>query len=73
MTEAEIAAAPATGFLVSPQHKKERPYLGDDPLPYGLEANRAGFEMIVRFAREQKITAWQPPIEELFVALDKEV
>jgi 4,5-dihydroxyphthalate decarboxylase len=71
MTDVEAAATAATGFLVSPADRKNRPYLGDDPLPFGLEPNRAGFEMIVRFAREQKITAWQPPIEELFVAVDE--
>lgn len=72
MTDAEIAEAPRTGFFVSPQDRQKRPYLGDDPLPFGLEANRAGFEMIARFARRQKITASQPPIEELFVAVDEE-
>jgi hypothetical protein len=25
--------------------------------------------MLVRFAREQKVTAWQPPIEDLFVSV----
>ena len=51
MSAPEIAATPSTGFLVSPEDRKDRPYLGDDPLPFGLEANRAGFEMLVRFAR----------------------
>ena len=71
MSASEIAATSTTGFLVSPEDRKARPYLGDDPLPFGLEANRAGFEMLVRFAREQRITAWQPAIEELFVPVDE--
>ncbi len=71
MTDAEIAAAPRCGFLVSPQHRKERPYLGDDPLPYGLAANREGLEMLVGFARQQKVIATEPAIDELFVALDE--
>ena len=71
MADADIAAAPQSGFLVSPHHRKERPYLGDDPLPYGLEVNRKGFEMLVRFAREQKVTASATPIDQLFVAVDE--
>lgn len=72
MTEAEAEATPVTGFLVSPEDRRRRPYLGDDPLPYGLEANRAGLEMIVRLACEQKITGSQPPIEELFVTVEED-
>jgi 4,5-dihydroxyphthalate decarboxylase len=57
MSETEIETTHVTGFLVSPKDRQARPYLGEDPLPYGLEANRKGFEMLVRFAREQKVTA----------------
>lgn len=71
MTQAEIEEAPASGFLVSPQDRKRRPYLGEDPLPYGLEPNRKGLEMLVRFSREQKVTGSEPPLEELFVAVDE--
>jgi 4,5-dihydroxyphthalate decarboxylase len=71
MTEQEIATTHVTGFLVSPADRQQRPYLAEDPLPYGLEANRKGLEMLVRFSREQKVTAWQPPVEELFVAVDE--
>jgi 4,5-dihydroxyphthalate decarboxylase len=71
MSEQEVATTHVTGFLVSPVDRRNRPYLPADPLPYGLEANRKGFEMLVRFAREQKVTAWQPPIEDLFVSVDE--
>ena len=30
-----------------------RPIVGSDPLPYGLEANRAGIELCLRYAAEQ--------------------
>jgi 4,5-dihydroxyphthalate decarboxylase len=71
MSEAEIAAAPSTGFFLAPQHRKERPYLGDDPLPFGIEKNRAGFEMLIRFMREQRIAAWQPKVEDVFAPVDE--
>jgi hypothetical protein len=38
----------------------------DDPLPYGMARNRAGAEMLLRFAAEQALTprAYRP--EEIF-------
>lgn len=46
-----------------------RPVVGDDPLPYGLEANRIGIEFCLRYAAEQGLvsTGYRP--EDLFVAL----
>jgi 4,5-dihydroxyphthalate decarboxylase len=41
-----------------------------DPLPYGLSANRKGFEELVRLAAEQHIIRKRPLVEELFPALD---
>ena len=58
-------------MTIDAEFTPERPYLADDPLPYGLEVNRNGFEMLVRFAREQKVTASAPPLEDLFVAVDE--
>jgi 4,5-dihydroxyphthalate decarboxylase len=37
-----------------------------DPLPIGVEANRAGLDMIVRFANQQEIIKSKLPAEELF-------
>lgn len=47
--------------------------IGDaDPLPYGLSANRAGFEEAIRFAHEQHIVARRFSVDELFPSLDQE-
>jgi 4,5-dihydroxyphthalate decarboxylase len=40
--------------------------LGDDPFPYGIEANRAMLETIIGFSHEQGLTARKMKIEELF-------
>jgi 4,5-dihydroxyphthalate decarboxylase len=37
-----------------------------DPLPYGLEENRASFEALVRYARRLNLIGDIPPIERLF-------
>ncbi len=42
--------------------------VGDDPLPYGLEPNRAAAEMLVRYAFEQKLAPRRYGVEELFDA-----
>jgi 4,5-dihydroxyphthalate decarboxylase len=42
--------------------------LGDDPFPYGIEANRAMLETIIGFSHEQGLTARRMKIEELFAA-----
>lgn len=39
---------------------------GNDPLPYGIDANRASLEALVRFAHEQRITPRRYSVEELF-------
>ena len=46
-----------------------RPLIGGDPLPYGLEANRPGIEICVRYAAEQGLVPEAYPAETLFVAL----
>ncbi len=46
-----------------------RPLIGGDPLPYGLEANRAGIEIGVRYAAEQGLVPEAYPPEALFAAL----
>jgi 4,5-dihydroxyphthalate decarboxylase len=43
-----------------------RDILGDDPFPYGIEANRAMLETIIGFSHEQGLTAKEMKIEELF-------
>ena len=46
-----------------------RPLVGGDPLPYGLEANRAGIEICVRYAAEQGLVPEAYAPETLFAAL----
>ena len=43
-----------------------RDILGDDPFPYGIEANRAMLETIIGFSHEQGLTSKKMKIEELF-------
>ncbi len=45
-----------------------RSYVGDDPMPYGIEANRPTLEAIIRQAHAQKILSRQVAVEEMFVA-----
>ena len=42
------------------------PIVGPDPLPYGLEANRAGIELCLRYAAEQGLVPRTYSAEELF-------
>ena len=44
-----------------------RTILGDDPFPYGIEANRATLEAFLRYAHEQGLAARTMTPEELFV------
>jgi len=47
------------------------PFVGDDPLPNGLEANRATIETLVNYAYQQKLIPKRVPIEELFLDVKK--
>ncbi|MBB3977618.1 4,5-dihydroxyphthalate decarboxylase [Rhizobium azooxidifex] len=47
------------------------PFVGDDPLSNGLEANRATIEALVTYAFQQKLIPRRVPIEELFVDVRK--
>jgi 4,5-dihydroxyphthalate decarboxylase len=44
--------------------------LMDDPLPYGMSANRASIEALVTYALQQELIPSRPPLEEVFVQLD---
>jgi 4,5-dihydroxyphthalate decarboxylase len=55
------AAARAPGA-----EEKYRPIIGSDPLPYGLEENRAGIELCLHYAAEQGLTPRVYKAEELF-------
>jgi 4,5-dihydroxyphthalate decarboxylase len=49
-------------------HRRVMEITGRDPLPYGIEPNRAPLEELVRSAREQGILSRTLPVEELFAA-----
>ena len=40
---------------------------GDDPFPYGVEANRATLQALVDYMQEQGLIERAPAIEDLFV------
>jgi 4,5-dihydroxyphthalate decarboxylase len=40
---------------------------GDDPVPYGIDGNRAAIELLMRYAAEQKLIPRAYRVEELFV------
>lgn len=43
------------------------PFVGSDPLPNGLEANRATLETLIDYAWQQKLIPHRPPVEALFL------
>ena len=47
-----------------------RAIVGADPLPYGLDANRAGIELCLRYAAEQELVPRVYAAEELFFTGD---
>ena len=57
------------GGDVQPLHARVRDLIGGDPLPFGLEANRAVVEKLVDHAYAQKILSRRPSVDELFVSL----
>jgi 4,5-dihydroxyphthalate decarboxylase len=56
------------GDAVAPMHARVREITGGDPLPYGVEPNRATIEELIEHAVAQKILAWRPDVESLFAA-----
>jgi len=54
---------------LEPLHARAAQLVGGDPLPYGLEPNRAVVEELVDHAVAQKILRRRPALEELFVPL----
>jgi 4,5-dihydroxyphthalate decarboxylase len=54
---------------VLPLHARVRELTGGDPLPYGLEQNRAVVEQLIDHAVAQRILKRRPSVDELFVAV----
>ena len=55
----------ASGEL-EPVHARVRELTGGDPLPYGVEPNRATIERLIDHALAQKILRRRPSVESLF-------
>jgi 4,5-dihydroxyphthalate decarboxylase len=45
---------------------QRRSVVGDDPLPYGIAANRKALEAVIQFAHDQKILPRKISVEEMF-------
>ncbi|MQA60345.1 MAG: ABC transporter substrate-binding protein [Actinophytocola sp.] len=54
-------------------HRLVMAQTGADPLPYGIEPNRAMIEQLIRHAADQQILARPPAIEELFATSTHEL
>jgi 4,5-dihydroxyphthalate decarboxylase len=54
------------GGELDPLHARVREITGGDPLPYGLEPNRATLEELIDHAVDQQILARRPALETLF-------
>lgn len=55
-----------------PEDKRYRKFLSlmDDPLPYGISANRASLEALVTYALQQELIPSRPNLDEIFVRID---
>ena len=53
------------------KYRELMPIVGDDPLPFGIENNRATIEALESYAYKQKLIPRRMPIEELFVDPNK--
>jgi 4,5-dihydroxyphthalate decarboxylase len=51
---------------LEPLHAEIRDLVGGDPLPYGVEPNRAALEQLIDFAVAQRILRRRPAVDELF-------
>ncbi len=55
-----------------PEDRRYRKFLSlmDDPLPYGMTANRASIEALVTYSLQQELIPSRPPFDHVFVAID---
>jgi 4,5-dihydroxyphthalate decarboxylase len=56
----------------SPEDKRYRKFLSlmDDPLPYGITANRPSIEALVTYSLQQKLIPARPQLGRVFVDID---
>jgi 4,5-dihydroxyphthalate decarboxylase len=65
----EANAARISGLRIGADGSPFGPLLGPDPLPYGVDSNRAAIETIARYAHEQRVLQSRPSVDELFAPL----
>jgi 4,5-dihydroxyphthalate decarboxylase len=55
-----------------PEDKRYRKFLSlmDDPLPYGMMANRASIEALITYSLQQELIPSRPPLDHVFVPID---
>ena len=60
------------GIGDSAEDKRYRGFLSlmDDPLPYGMAANRASIDALVTYSLQQELIPSRPQLDEVFVAID---
>ncbi len=56
----------------TPEDKRYRKFLSlmNDPLPYGMAANRASIEALVTYSLQQKLIPSRPELSRVFVDID---
>jgi 4,5-dihydroxyphthalate decarboxylase len=56
----------------TPEDKRYRNFMAlmDDPLPYGMSANRPSIEAMVTYALQQELIPSRPRLDEVFVQID---
>jgi 4,5-dihydroxyphthalate decarboxylase len=70
--KAPYLAALRDGTATGKQADKDRKLMsivGDDPIPYGLEANRASIEALIRYGHQQGLIPRSYKAEEMFLPL----
>lgn len=67
MAQDELSSRIPSGMIFGPQYlRKTQEIFGEDPFPYGVEANRAMLQTIIDFSYEQGLTKEKQKIEDLF-------
>jgi 4,5-dihydroxyphthalate decarboxylase len=64
------SAALASGFPGAAWQGADRSFLGKDPIPYGIEANREALERTIRYATDQGAIQESYSLDELFSSVE---
>jgi 4,5-dihydroxyphthalate decarboxylase len=59
-----------TGDSVEDKRYRKFSSLMNDPLPYGISANRASIEALVTYALQQELISSPPPLDQVFVQIN---